>query len=77
MYEMYADRHVLGLLLFAGVIALRCARGSAVGTDQRQHMLVNESKKTGGGNEQKKDVKEAKKFSKVPPQIMFSSAVSD
>ena len=31
-FDMYSDRLVLGLLLCAGVIALCCARGTAVDT---------------------------------------------
>ena len=36
-FDMYCDRQVLGLLLCAGVIALFCARGTAVDTE-RQHI---------------------------------------
>ena len=38
--DMCSDRHVLALLLCAGVISLSCARGTAVDT-QRQHAAVH------------------------------------
>ena len=56
--DMYSDRHVLGLLLCAGVIALCCAvlccaRGIAV-DPQREHRRTAYNEKRNNGKKTKK-----------------------
>ena len=62
---MYSDRHVLALLLCAGMIALCCPvlccdRGTAVVTP-RQHTGTYNNKKNGEKKNEKKHVKKASK----------------
>ena len=72
-FDLYSDRHVLGLLLCPGVICvvLRCARGTAV--DTQQHARTHNEKNEKTGKKTKKNVKKAKKFRKVPQQILLSA----
>ena len=78
---MCFDRHVLGSLLCAGVIALWCAALAVLLYVLNDNIVHNSTKKRKtGGKKRKKNFKKAKKvkkFRNVAQQITLSSAITD